>query len=36
MDWCAEQVRGKGIISLGEAHSILSKCSGSLAQDTIR
>ena len=35
MDWCAEQVRGKEIISLDEAHSILSKCSGSLAQDII-
>ena len=35
MDWCAEQVRGKDVISLDEAHSILSKCSGSLAQDII-
>ena len=29
MDWCAEQVRGKEIISLDEAHRILSTCSGS-------
>ena len=35
MDWCAEQVRGKDIISLDEAQSILSRCSGSLAQDII-
>ena len=35
MDWCAEQVRGKDILSLDEAHSILSKCSGSLAHDII-
>ena len=35
MDWCAEQVRGKDIISLDEAQSILSKCSGSLAHDII-
>ena len=35
MDWCADQVRGKEIISLDEAHRILSKCSGSLAQDII-
>ena len=35
MDWCAEQVCGKDILSLDEAHSILSKCSGSLAQDII-
>ena len=35
MTWCADQVRGKGIISLDEAHQILSKCSGSLAQDII-
>lgn len=35
MAWCADQVRGKDIISLDEAHRILSKCSGSLAQDII-
>lgn len=35
MDWCAEQVRGREIISLDEAHRILSKCSGPLAQDII-
>ena len=35
MDWCAEQVRGKDVISLDEAHSILSRCSGALAQDII-
>ena len=35
MDWCTEQVRGKKMISLDEAHRILSKCSGSLAQDII-
>ena len=35
MDWCAEQVRGKDVISLEEARCILAKCSGSLAQDII-
>ena len=35
MDWCAEQVRGKDSISLDEAHGMLSRCSGSLAQDII-
>ena len=35
MDWCTDQVRGKEILSLDEAHRILSKCSGSLAQDII-
>ncbi len=35
MDWCAEQVRGKEIISLDEAHRILSECSGPLTQDII-
>ena len=35
MDWCAEQVRGEDIISLDEAHGILSGCSGSLAHDII-
>ena len=35
MDWCAEQVRGEDIISLDEAHGILSRCSGSLAHDII-
>ena len=35
MDWCAEQVHGKDIVSLDEAHRILSRCSGSLAQDLI-
>ena len=35
MDWCAEQVRGKDIVSLDEAHSILSRCSGALAHDII-
>ncbi len=35
MDWCAEQVRGKDSISLDEAHRMLSRCSGSLAQDII-
>ena len=33
MDWCAEQLRGKEIISPDEAHRILSTCSGSLAHD---
>jgi hypothetical protein len=33
MDWCAEQVCGKDVISLEEARRILAKCSGSLAQD---
>lgn len=35
MDWCAEQVRGKDVISLEEVRRILAKCSGSLAQDII-
>jgi hypothetical protein len=35
MDWCAEQGRGKDVISLEEARRILAKCSGSLAQNII-
>jgi hypothetical protein len=35
MDWCAEQVRGKDVISLAEARRILAQCSGSLARDII-
>jgi hypothetical protein len=35
MDWCAQQVRGKAVISLEEARRILAQCSGSLAQDII-
>ncbi|HXG22349.1 MAG TPA: hypothetical protein VNN62_25175 [Methylomirabilota bacterium] len=35
MDWCAEQVGGKDVISLEEARRILAKCSGSFAQDII-
>jgi hypothetical protein len=35
MDWCAEQVCGKDVISLEEARRILAQCSGSLARDII-
>ena len=35
MDWCAEQVRGKKIISLVEARHILSKVSNSLSDAII-
>ena len=35
MDWCAEEVSGKKIISLEEARRILSKVPGSMADDII-
>ncbi len=35
MDWCADQVRGKQVISLEEARRILSTVSGSLSDAII-
>ena len=35
MDWCAEAVRGKEILSLADAHRILASCAGAFAQDVL-
>ena len=35
MEWCAEQVRGKTVISLEEARRVLAKVSGSLSDNII-
>ena len=35
MEWCAEQVRGKTVISLEETRRVLAKVSGSLSDKII-